>query len=189
VKPPTEIKLYTKAEREAAMAAWEEAFRNASFSDRRNVSARDDRSLPTRRARVAAFKRTGKVPAGWMTPHAIKFGGIMTDKEAARIVLPRGLTPNTTFADSLRDHVTEQVARRYLKLKGASLKRTTEDRPYGPGSGYVRQVEVWSCGCEVEGTGKYKAATKYGKHEESYEREHVKPCERHKAAFQEREEE
>ena len=192
MKAPTEVRLYTKAEREAALAAWREAERERKYS---HESAQDDaratRSLPTRRARVSAFKRTGKVPAGWMTPDTIKFGGIMTDKEAARVVLPPGLKPRTAFAPSLRDEVTERVTRRYLTAKGERLLETREERPW-PAAQYTRQWEVWTCGCHVEGTGKV-TGTQHGPAEfhvgktEEYEREHVKPCERHKAAFQGRE--
>jgi hypothetical protein len=181
----TTIKLYTKAEREAALTAWS-AGEIGSKHGASKLTRADNRTLPARKARVREFQRTGKVPAGWMTPNTLKIPRKMPDEEAARVVLPAGLRPRITMPPDPTDKLTEQVGRKYLAAMGRKVKGVEESKPW-PAAQFTTTVEVWTCGCRIEGDGKFERNHYTGEFV-THHREQVTPCKRHKRAFQGREE-
>jgi hypothetical protein len=139
--------------------------------------------------KLRAFQRTGKLPAAWMKPTTIKFGGaLLSDKEAGRVVLPRFPLPDYYHpsAGPEGEWISRPISR-YLEAMG-------EHEVEGGHSHDVKLPPNWSCGCrvwikrvEVVGTREMVG----GRPSQGMKiiTEAATPCDRHKRALRGRDEE
>jgi hypothetical protein len=94
-----------------------------------------------KKARLEAFRRSGKFPPGWLMPKgpAGRIPKMLSDKEARKVVLPDYFKTRSILEYAPEDRILERAAERYLELMGF------ERRNEHPLTGVVE----WSCGCET----------------------------------------
>ncbi len=117
--------------------------------------------------RLNRFLRTGKFPPGWLeTPKLEGTIRFLSEEEARKTVFPRMFTA-PGLRPSRYDKITVCVAQRYLEAMGFTVK--PKHAKYG-------EPKHASCGCVIHADS------------ETFVAPRVEPCERHKLAFEGRDE-